>query len=125
MKASNAISASTLVFGHQDVLQRTLGFQVLALRQIGQHVCSLVDPASLLAGFRPDLAERLPGAKRTVGDRQLRRILILIVAGFSSLLSRCTVIRWRGPGLPRLESRFGEHVALPSMAAIARRLLGY
>jgi len=59
-------------FSHPDFLQRTLGFRVLALRQLGQHVCSLVDPASLLAGFRPDLAERLPEAERTVGDREFR-----------------------------------------------------
>jgi hypothetical protein len=32
-----------------------------------------VDPASLLAGFRPDLAERLPEAERTVGDCQFGR----------------------------------------------------
>ncbi len=60
-------------FGHRDVLQRALGFRMLALRQPGQQVCRLVDPASLLAGFRPDLAERLPEAERPVGDRKMRR----------------------------------------------------
>jgi len=44
-----------------------------ALRQLVQDIRGLVGPATLLAGVRPDLAQRLPEAERTIGHRKLRR----------------------------------------------------
>src|SRR6516225_3096433 len=60
-----------LGLGHPDLLQRPLGFRMLALRQLVQHIGGLVHPATLAAGLRPYLLNRLPEAERTVGDRQL------------------------------------------------------
>src|SRR5207344_2752781 len=57
--------------GHPDLLQRTLGLGVQALRQLVQDVGGLVHPAALLAGCRPHLAERLPEPERAIGDRNL------------------------------------------------------
>src|SRR5215510_3972248 len=58
--------------GHPDLLQVTLGLRLLALRQLGEHVCCLVHPAALLAHFRPYFAGGLPKAKTTVGDGEFR-----------------------------------------------------
>ena len=69
MKASNA----ALGFRHPDLLQGTLGFRLLALRQFVQHVRGLVHPAALLARSRPDFAGCLPETERTVCHHQLRR----------------------------------------------------
>src|SRR6266508_49613 len=62
-----------LGFGHPDLLQRTFGLRMLALRQLGGHVRGLVHPAALLARFRPDLAGGLPEPKRTISDGEPRR----------------------------------------------------
>src|SRR5215475_15712161 len=62
-----------LGLGHPDFLERPLGLGVLALRQLVQNVGGLVDPAALTAGLRPYLLDRLPEAKRAVGDRELGR----------------------------------------------------
>src|SRR5262249_24132300 len=62
-----------LGLGHPDLLERSLGFRVLALRQLVQDVGGLVAPAALAAGLRPHLLDRLPEAKRAVGDRELGR----------------------------------------------------
>ena len=59
--------------GHPDLLQCSLGFRLLALRQFVEDVGGLVHPAALLACGRPQLAERLPEAKRAVGDGQFGR----------------------------------------------------
>src|SRR5207342_3812627 len=61
-----------LGLGHPDLLQRTLGLGVQALRQLVQDVGGLVHPAALLAGCRPHLAKRFPEAERPVSDRNLR-----------------------------------------------------
>lgn len=58
-----------LRFGHPDLLQRALGFWLLAFRQLGEHVCSLVHQAALLARFRPDLAGGLPEAECSMTSR--------------------------------------------------------
>src|SRR3954467_1589816 len=71
MKASNL--GGDLRFSHPDLLQRALGFRLLALRQLGEHVCSLVHPAALLARFRPDLAGGFPEAECAIGDDEPRR----------------------------------------------------
>src|SRR6516162_4710880 len=60
-----------LGLGHPDLLQRPLGFRLLALRQLVQHIGSLVHPAALAARLRPHLLDRLPEAERAVGDREL------------------------------------------------------
>src|SRR5712672_1680810 len=62
-----------LGFGHPDLLQRTFGLRLLALRQLGDHVRGLVHPAALLARFRPDLTGRLPEPERAIGDGEPRR----------------------------------------------------
>src|ERR1700740_3480908 len=62
-----------LGFRHPDLLQRSLGFRLLALRQLVQHVGGLVHPAALSAGLRPHFLDRLPEAQRAVGDRELGR----------------------------------------------------
>ena len=62
-----------LGLGHPDLLQRPLGFRVLALRQLVQDVGGLVHPAALAAGLGPHLLDRLPEAERAVGDRELGR----------------------------------------------------
>src|SRR5580704_5882 len=46
-----------LGLGHPDLLHRALGLGVQALWQLVQDVRGLVDPAALLAGCRPHLAE--------------------------------------------------------------------
>ena len=60
-----------LGLGHPDLLQRPLGFRLLALRQLVQHIGGLVHPAALAAGLRPHFLDRLPEAERPVGDREL------------------------------------------------------
>ena len=50
-----------------------LGFGLLALRQFVEDIGSLVHPAALLACGRPQLAERLPKAKRAIGDGEFGR----------------------------------------------------
>src|SRR5271167_2178195 len=62
-----------LGLGHPDLLERPLGFRMLALRQLVQDVGGLMDPAALAAGLRPHLLDRLPEAERAVGDRELGR----------------------------------------------------
>jgi hypothetical protein len=62
-----------LGFRHPDLLQRALGFRLLALRQLVQHVGGLVHPAALAAGLRPYFLDRLPEAERAVGDREIGR----------------------------------------------------
>jgi len=62
-----------LGLSHPDLLQRALGFRLLALRQLVQHIGGLVHPAALAAGLRPHFLDRLPEAERAIGDRQLRR----------------------------------------------------
>src|SRR5215207_11367516 len=56
---------------HPDLLQRPLGFRLLALRQLVQHIGGLVHPAALAARLRPDLFNRLSESKRAIGDREL------------------------------------------------------
>jgi hypothetical protein len=56
-----------------DLLQGALGFRLLALRQLVQHVGGLVYPESLAAGLGPHFLDRLPQAERAVGDRELGR----------------------------------------------------
>ena len=73
MKASNASSAIALVSAIPDLLQRAFGFRLLALRQLGEHVGSLVHPAALLARYRPDLTGSFPEPERAVGNDQPRR----------------------------------------------------
>jgi hypothetical protein len=70
MKASNAARPSAFV--SPDLLQLALGLRLLALWQLGEHVCSLVHPAALLARFRPYFAGGLPEAQTAVGDGQFR-----------------------------------------------------
>src|SRR6266571_2254350 len=60
-----------LGLGHPDLLQRTLGFRLLALRQLVQHVGALVHPAALAAGLGPYFLDRLPEAEPAIGDREL------------------------------------------------------
>src|SRR6476660_158767 len=50
--------------GHPDLLQRPLGFRMLALRQLVEHIGGLVHPATLAAGLRPHFLDRLPEAER-------------------------------------------------------------
>src|SRR5712675_211642 len=64
---------SGLGFGHPDLLQRTFGLRLLALRQLGDHVRGLVHPAALLARFRPDLTGGLPEPERAIGYGEPRR----------------------------------------------------
>jgi hypothetical protein len=52
-------------------LQRALGFRLLALRQLVQHIAGLVHPAALAAGLGPHFLDRLLEAERAVGDREL------------------------------------------------------
>ena len=59
-----------LGLGHPDLLQRPLGFRLLALRQLVQDVGGLVHPAALAARLRPHFLDRLPEAERAVGDRE-------------------------------------------------------
>src|SRR5260370_28411170 len=73
MKASNAASASLLVSAIQISCNARLAFGCLALRQFVEDVGGLVYPAALLACGRPQLAERLPEAKRAVGDGEFGR----------------------------------------------------
>ena len=58
--------------GHPDLLQCTLGFGLLALRQLAQDIRRFVNPAALLSRRRPNLAERLPETQPSVGNRELR-----------------------------------------------------
>src|SRR6059036_1115390 len=44
-----------LGLGHPDLLQRSLGFRLLALRQLVQDIGSLVHPAALATRLRPRL----------------------------------------------------------------------
>src|SRR5882762_4062564 len=73
MKASNAASASLLVSAIQISCSDRIGFRLLALRQFVEDVGDLMHPAALLACGRPQLAERLPEPKRTVGDGKFGR----------------------------------------------------
>ena len=59
-------------FGHPNLLQGAFGLRLLALRQLGEHIRSSMDPAALLARGRPDLAGSFPEAERAVSDRQFR-----------------------------------------------------
>ena len=59
--------------GHPDFLQGPLGLRLLTFRQFVENIGGLVHPAALLACGRPQLAERLPEAKRTVGDGEFGR----------------------------------------------------
>jgi hypothetical protein len=70
-KASKAASASFLVSAIPDVLQRPLGFRLLAVRQFVEDVGGFVHPAALAARLRPYLFDRLPESERTIGDREL------------------------------------------------------
>src|SRR5258708_15814494 len=60
-----------LGFGHPDLLQRSFGLRVLALRQLAKYVGGLVHPAALLARSRPDLAGSLPAPERAIRDDEL------------------------------------------------------
>ena len=62
-----------LGLGHPNLLQRPLGFRLLALGQLVQDVGGLVHPAALAARLRPHFLDRLPEAERAVGDRELGR----------------------------------------------------
>src|ERR1700741_1196438 len=62
-----------LGFRHPDLLQRALGFRLLALRQLVQYVGGLVHPAALAAGLRPYFLDRMPEAEGAIGDRELGR----------------------------------------------------
>jgi len=62
-----------LGLGHPNLLQGPLGFRLLALRQLVQHIGGLVHPAALAATLRPHFLDRLPKAERAVGDRELGR----------------------------------------------------
>src|SRR5258708_40257001 len=53
-------------------MQRALGFRLLALWQLGEHVRGLVHPAALLARSRPDLAGGLPEPECAIGDDEPR-----------------------------------------------------
>src|SRR5262249_39915072 len=64
--------AIRLRLGHPDLLQLALGLRLLALWQLGEHVCGLVHPATLLARFRPYFAGGLPEAETAVGDGEFR-----------------------------------------------------
>jgi hypothetical protein len=57
-----------LGLGHPDLLQCTLGFRLLALRQLVQDIGGLVHPAALPARVGPYFFEGLPEAKRAIGD---------------------------------------------------------
>jgi hypothetical protein len=59
--------------GHPDVLQGYLGLRLNALRQLVEHVRSLVHPTALLAHLAPDLADGFPEAERAVRDDELGR----------------------------------------------------
>src|SRR5215471_20398455 len=60
-----------LGLGHPDLLQRSLGLKLLALRRLVEDIGGLVHPAALPAGVGPHLFEGLPKAERAIGDRQL------------------------------------------------------
>src|SRR5262245_16019666 len=62
-----------LGLGHPDFLQRALGFRLLAVRQLVEHVGALVHPAALAEGLGPYLLDRPPEAERAIGDRELGR----------------------------------------------------
>jgi hypothetical protein len=66
-KASNAVR-----LGHPDLLQYALGFRLLALRQLVQHIGGLVNPAALAAGFGPHFLDHLPESERPVGNGELK-----------------------------------------------------
>src|SRR3954447_15189827 len=51
----------------------TAWLRLLALRQFVEDVGGLMHPAALLACGRPQLAERLPKAKRAIGDGEFGR----------------------------------------------------
>jgi hypothetical protein len=54
MKASNAARASAFVSAIQISCKFAFGLRLLALRQLGDHVRRLVQPAALLARSRPE-----------------------------------------------------------------------
>src|SRR6516164_2939833 len=56
---------------HPDLLQCPLGFRLLALRQLVQHIGGLVHPATLAAGLGPHFLNRLPEAECAVGNCEL------------------------------------------------------
>src|SRR5262245_33902931 len=60
-----------LGLGHPDVLQRPLGFWLLAGRQFVEDVGGFVHPAALAARLGPYLFDRLPESERAIGDREL------------------------------------------------------
>src|SRR5262245_49502191 len=60
-----------LGLSHPDLLQRSLGLGLLALRQLVEEIGGLVHPATLPAHLGPYLFEGLPKAKRAIGDREL------------------------------------------------------
>ena len=62
-----------LGLGHPDLLQRTLGLWLLALRQLGEHVRGFVHPAPLRGSLRPHFTGGPPESERAVGDHQLGR----------------------------------------------------
>src|ERR671925_476243 len=70
---ADVISVAVLLgLGHPDLLQRPLGFRLLALWQLVEHVGGLVHPAALAADLGPYFLDRLLKPERAVGDRQLR-----------------------------------------------------
>jgi len=54
---------SGAVLGHPNLMQRSLGFSLLTLRQFIEQVGRSMHPATLLAGAAEDLRQRLPFAQ--------------------------------------------------------------
>src|SRR5438067_5710038 len=73
MKASNAASATLLVSAIQISCNDRLAFGCWLFGSLLRTLGGLVHPAALLACGRPQLAERLPKAKRAIGDGEFGR----------------------------------------------------
>ena len=78
-----------------NLLQGPLGFRLLALRQLVQHIGGLVHPAALAAGLRPHFLDRLPEAERASFLTSLKATIAICCLAQRScfLLSPCAAPR--------------------------------
>src|ERR1700730_15613171 len=89
--------------GHPDVLQGCLGLRLNALRQLVEHVRSLVHPRALLPHLAPDLAEGFPEAKglrQTLSSLRRTQKIPLALAPSLQLPSTLLRIEWKNSYLP-------------------------
>src|SRR3977135_2326234 len=109
MKASNAASASFLVSGHPNLLERTLGLRLLALGQLVQDIGGLVHPTAHRLGSVANIVRWITGADGTnhlicQGDQRFQ--VLEFLSGWPFLVAR--VLRLPEPDArsPEIEGGF-------------------